>query len=311
MKEIHREDDLLLLARALDSPVRLQIIRLLTQRGKMNLQALAEALGITAGAVTAHIRVLEQAGVVATQSRCARRGSQKICALREDRFLLDIARQQDKADGENAYEAEIPIGSFGRYAAHPTCGLATAERLIGEVDDPRCFDDPQRLSASIVWLFTGFLEYRLPNYLRVSQRARELQISLELSSEAPGTCEDWPSDIHFYLNGVPLGFWTSPGDFGSRRGLYTPEWWPAVFNQYGLLKLLSVNERGSFVDGVKISDVRIGEIGLDYRSDLVFRLEVPGGDAPAGAHVGGMTLFGKNFGNYRQDIRMRMLTGPA
>ncbi len=48
---------------------------------------------------------------------------------------------------------------------------------------------------------------------------------MELSSEVPGTSADWPSDITLAINGNDVGTWTSPGDFGDKRGVFTPDWW--------------------------------------------------------------------------------------
>jgi len=41
----------------------------------------------------------------------------------------------------------------------------------------------------------------------------------------PGTNADWPSDISLWVNDVKIGTWTSPGDYGDRRGVHTPRWW--------------------------------------------------------------------------------------
>ena len=45
---------------------------------------------------------------------------------------------------------------------------------------------------------------------------------MELSSEVPGTNLDWPSDITLWVNDIIVGTWTSPGDYGDKRGVYTP-----------------------------------------------------------------------------------------
>ena len=129
---------------------------------------------------------------------------------------------------------------------------------------------------------------------------------MEISSEAPGVCSDWPSDIHFYINNVNVGSWTSPGDFGDSKGILTPNWWFANWNQYGLLKLLTINSFGTFIDGMKISDVSTTQLQLDYKSQIRLKFAVQE-DA---AHVGGMTLFGSGFGNYSQGIRVRMRYSP-
>ena len=51
---------------------------------------------------------------------------------------------------------------------------------------------------------------------------------------------------------------------------------------------------------MKISDVTINMLHLDYTSSIRFRLAVEE-DA---IHVGGLTLYGKTFGNYAQDIQV-------
>jgi len=214
---------------------------------------------------------------------------------------------QKEAKDTNAYTAEIPIGQYSSYKVQPTCGIATASSIIGEVDDSRYFDSPMRMNAGILWLANGYLEYRVPNYLKAGQNLCELQFSFEISSEAPGTNNQWPSDIVFSLNDKVLGIWTSPGDFGDTKGLYAPDWWPGDWNQYGLLKLLSVTKEGTFIDGVKLSDVTVDDLAIDSRSELKLRLAVKERDGRAG----GLTLFGRHFGNYNQDIVARVCYAEA
>ena len=106
------------------------------------------------------------------------------------------------------------------------------------MDDPRYFEHPDRYNADILWFTRGYVEYAIPNFIPASKKITQITISAELSSEAPGTNNDWPSDISFYLNDIHIGDWTSPGDFGDVKGLLTPDWWYANWNQYGLLKQL-------------------------------------------------------------------------
>ena len=127
-------------------------------------------------------------------------------------------------------------------------------------------------------------------------------MSAEISSEAPGVNEVWPSDISFSINGVLLGKWTSPGDFGNRRGRLNPEWWHDSLNQYGFLKMLTVSKEGTFIDGRKLSDVTPEELSPDVHKGLRLRFSVDSDSE----HVGGMTLFGRSFGNYEKDIEVRM-----
>ena len=299
MRDVSSTSDVLLLCKALSSPTRIQILKLLAERKQLNLNDLAEALEITNGAITQHMKPLFDADLVEFIYASGKRGSQKICILKEHKFMIDVLSEVDQ---NSMYQIEIPVGNFTRYKVYPTCGIATKTAVIGEVDEPRYFDDPEVKEAGILWFTKGFVEYRIPNYLKKSQSMEELQISFEISSEAPGVCPNWPSDIYFSLNNVELGYWTSPGDFGGDiHGIFTPEWWDSNWNSYGLLKLLTITKEGTYIDGGKISDINIDALAIDSDSPIVFRIAVPD-DAK---NVGGATLFGKGFGNYNQDIRVR------
>ena len=127
----------------------------------------------------------------------------------------------------------------------------------------------------------------IPNLLPSATKIDQITVSLEISSEAPGINNDWPSDISILLNDVKIGTWTSPGD-------------------YGLLKMIVINKKGTFVDGLKISNVTINEFNLDYKSTVRFKFEIEE-DAK---NVGGITIFGSEFGNYNQDIKVRIAYSP-
>lgn len=289
--------------KALGSDVRIEILNILLDNNSMSMNELASRLNITNGALTSHIKKLESCGLISISSESAGHGNQKICSVHLDKILIDLERQEDIL---NVYSTDIKVGHYSVYRICPTCGLASDKAIIGEVDDSRYFDHPDRYSADILWFTKGFVEYNIPNFIPSFQKITQLTISAELSSEAPGVNNVWPSDISFYLNDVCIGNWLSPGDFGDSRGLFTPDWWFPNWNQYGLLKLLVINRKGTFIDGLKISDVTIDSFQLDYRSSLRFRLAVDD-DAE---HVGGLTIFGKTFGNYGQDIKVNIHYAP-
>ena len=106
--------------------------------------------------------------------------------------------------------------------------------------------------------------------------------------------------LHFSLNGVEVGKWLAQGDFGRARGTCTPNWWPRDCNQFGVEKTLTVNDKGSFLDGVRVSDITLGDLGLRYGESIRYRLSAP----DSGPNQGGMTLFGSGFGNFGNPIRL-------
>lgn len=303
MMHITSLDEGLEVFKALGSEVRIQILNLLLENKQMSMNQLASRLNITSGALTAHIKKLEGCGLINISSESAAHGNQKMCSVSTNKILVDIEKE---VDYHNAYVTELKVGHYSDRSIYPTCGLATAKALIGETDDQRYFDHPDRFNADILWFTKGYVEYTVPNFIPRNQKITGVSVSCELSSEAPGVNSNWPSDISFSINGIDLGYWTSPGDFGDSKGMLTPDWWPMNWNQYGLLKLLTVTEKGTFIDGLKISDVQIDDLGLKPGSALRLRMSVKE-DA---ANVGGLTIFGKSFGNYGQDIRVALNYAP-
>lgn len=303
MLHIKSLDEGLEIFKALGSNVRVEIIKILRENNGMNMNDLASALNITNGALTGHIKKLEDCGLISISSESAGHGNQKICSVHLDKILIDLDSQEEDA---NVYQTELKVGHYSNYDVYPTCGLASSTSVIGEVDDTRYFAHPDRYAADILWFTRGFVEYIIPNFIPFSQKIDKITISAELSSEAPGVNDVWPSDISFYINDTFIGSWTSPGDFGDVKGIFTPEWWFPNWNQYGLLKLLVINKRGTFIDGLQISNVTIRDLNLTDKSSIRLRMAV-NDDAN---HVGGLTIYGKNFGNYNQDINVRINYSP-
>lgn len=305
MLHVKNLDEGLEIFKALGSELRINIIKLLQENHEMNMNELATSLGITNGALTSHIKKLEESGIIQVMTERGSHGNQKVCKVAVDIIVVDVESEENEED-QNIYNTEVKVGHYSDYDVYPTCGLATSQAIVGEVDDPRYFSHPDRINAGILWFTKGYIEYMIPNLLPSATKIDQITVSLEISSEAPGINNDWPSDISILLNDVKIGTWTSPGDYGDVQGIFTPDWWFPNWNQYGLLKMIVINKKGTFVDGLKISNVTINEFNLDYKSTVRFKFEIEE-DAK---NVGGITIFGSEFGNYNQDIKVRIAYSP-
>lgn len=305
MLHVKNLDEGLEIFKALGSELRINIIKLLQENHEMNMNELATSLEITNGALTSHIKKLEESGIIQVMTERGSHGNQKVCKVAVDKIVVDVESEENEED-QNIYNTEVKVGHYSDYDVYPTCGLATSQAIVGEVDDPRYFSHPDRINAGILWFTKGYIEYMIPNLLPSATKIDQITVSLEISSEAPGINNDWPSDISILLNDVKIGTWTSPGDYGDVQGIFTPDWWFPNWNQYGLLKMIVINKKGTFVDGLKISDVTINEFNLDYKSTVRFKFEIEE-DAK---NVGGITIFGSEFGNYNQDIKVRIAYSP-
>ena len=285
--------------KALASEPRLRILELLKDH-PCNVSEIAEELAMPLSTAHLHITILEQAGLLLTEQKPATRGSQKVCARAYNVITLQFGSSMP--DLQEVLELAMPIGAYVDCQVIPTCGLVSNTAIIGLLDDPASFYEPERLEAQLLWFHQGYVEYRFPYRIPAGKRLDSLHLSFEVCSEAPLHHGTWPSDLTVWVNGVEVGNWTSPADFGGQRGQLTPAWWRSHDTQYGLLKVWQVNGEGSLVDGIKISNVRLQDlqIGGNY---LPIRIGVKE-DA---RHIGGVNLFGSTFGNYPQDIVLRLI----
>lgn len=290
--------------KGLAAPARISVLKLLRRKGALNVKEIGELLNLPQSTVSLSVQLLEEAGLIRTESQRARKGNQKLCTSIYDEVVIMFgdAAEERRNDG---IEVAMPVGLYTACEVSAPCGLCTDEGIIGLLDVPDSFLDPARMKAGLIWFTRGSVEYQFPNNARLDNRdVAELEFSLELSSEMPGTNPDWPSDITITVNGVDIGQWTSPGDFGDRRGVFTPDWWKLKGSQYGMLKRFRVTDEGSFVDGIRMSDICLADLGLDQKHSIRLCLSVRD-DA---RHPGGINIFGKGFGNYDQDIVLRMTT---
>lgn len=279
--------------------MRIRIMELLYKEGDRKMDDIARALKLTNSAVSMHMDKLYEAELIDIQTLPGKRGNCKICKPRYDSLLLDLKPVEENHD---FYEDDIPVGTYHDCRINPTCGIATSKGIIGEFDAPRYFMFPDHYNACVFWFGHGYVTYHLPNHLKAGEKLVKLNLSFEISSECPGYNEDFPSDIYFTVAGHEVGKWISPGDYGARRGRFTPEWWPNGCNQYGLLKTLSITDEGTFIDGGnRISEVTIDDLEIDYTSAITFQIAVPKDTR----NCGGLTLFGNGFGDYDQGIVCR------
>lgn len=292
--ELDISDRSLPVYKALASPVRLNIIQKLSQR-KMSVRELASELGLSSTIVLMHLGKLADAGLIEFE----RDGHTKISRLKVDN--INVRFPQIIYPAFDSYTVQLPVGHFTNYQVEPSCGMAGQDDFIGKVDTPGYFMDPDRIKAGMIWWTAGFVEYQFPNYLTKNDKLEMLDLSMELGSEFPFSNNVWPSDITFSINDQEIGTWTSPGDFSDIRGKYTPAWLPDNVNQYGIMKTVRINHDGSFLDAQPFSDVTLADLD-PYQPTFKVRFAIKE-DAK---NQGGCTIFGKGFGNYDQDIELKL-----
>jgi len=294
----HNLQTLEAVTKALGSETRLEILRFLSAHTCSVLE-IAEALNLPPSTANLHINVLEKAGLIETELRPAIRGLQKVCARSYDRIVIQLPADTEREG--TTVEVSMPIGAFVDIHVTPTCGLIGELGIIGHLDDPGSFYEPERIQAQLLWFRRGYVEYRFPNRLPPNVVLDDIEVSFEVCSEAPLHHAGWPSDVTVWIGDVEIGTWTSPADFGGERGALTPTWWGIQNSQYGLLKVWKVTNNGTYVDGLQVSKVTLHNLSLKPGDPIPVRIGIKDG----ASNIGGMNLFGSKFGNYPQDIVLR------
>ncbi|BCA86718.1 transcriptional regulator [Enterococcus saigonensis] len=282
---------------ALASNTRMEIIRFIGS-GKKSIGEIAQHLKMSNAITTRHVQKMEDAGLLRSERGIGSNRNKKMVFLKVDDIHISFP---EKIYQEfKLHTTDLKIGHFVDFSVSPTCGLATTKNVVGKADDPKYFMDAQRVDASLLWFSEGFVEYKIPNLLKEDQDPELLEISFEIASEFPLSNNIWPSDISIYVNDLKVAVYTVPGNFSDTRGRYTPDWWDDNFSQYGLLKHLRINKLDTGIDGQAYSEITINDLGLTKSPFITLRFAVES-DAK---NKGGLTLFGKGFGNYNQNIRI-------
>ena len=293
------------ISKALSVDLRLKIYEML-QNQEMNINEIASQLEVPISTVSVNVKKLEEADLVESMVYPAEKGgSQKVCRCKYHKIVIDL--QEKNSDTKSDPQAppihetsvNLPIGHFSRFEVSDPCGLASFEKVIGKFDHIPSFFMPERINAQILWFTEGFIEYNFPNEMPNGVKIESIEFSAEICSEAKGFAEKYPSEITLWIDDHEISTWLSPGDFGGKRGQFTPKWWKINSTQYGIWVQWKISPDHIITDGVRL-DKRI-------LSDLSFSspfIKIRMGIKPDAKYKGGMNLFGKQFGNFNRDLQL-------
>jgi len=286
--------------KAIASEPRMQMLELLRKQ-PLNINEISGALGLPQSTVATHIEKLEEAGLLKIEALKAKKGSQKMCAPAYDTFLIKFPETENGQ--QNSLSVEMPIGLFTDFHVRAPCGLCSSSRIIGFLDMSDSFLNPERMAAQILWFSTGYVEYKFPNNsFYESRRIEKIEFCTEISSHTPGSAAECLTDVTLTINNVELGTWVLHADAEDGPGKYTPQWWNQPGSQHGKLTSWTVTSEGSFIGNEKISDVTLSDLSLQEHHSIKVKVSVKE-DAQ---NPCGITLFGKNFGNYPQDLVLKI-----
>lgn len=294
-------DKIVKIARAFASEERLAILKYMLNKS-VSVSMIANELDMPISSVSRHIDVLSDAGLIVISYQPGLKGHTKFCA----QAVLDAKFSLVTKDTENkskSYLIDMPIGMYSACDVSAPCGMVGKDAALGTLDDIKLFYSPTRALAECLWFKSGFVTYLFPTPTEKTQDRHRISFSLEICSDTIYYNNDWPSDITVKINDVEVLTFTSPGNFGGKRGKYTPLYWPITSSQFGQLKKISVDVDGVYLDNVfQHKNLTFADLHLFDGNSIKFEIGV---DKNA-VHCGGISLFGQNFGDFDQAIRMKI-----
>lgn len=295
-------EDIYTVAHALSSRDRLKILQLLVHKS-MNIYTIAKMLNLPKSTVADHIAVLEKAQILFISTQQGPKKHVKMCHKQINELFVSFCSPPHQENTALSHTIEMPVGLFSDIDIHPPCGMYIDghEDLSLKFDSPVDLLHPERSQAELLWFDHGTISYKFPNKC-FKTNLSGLELSFEACSEIIYHKNDWPSDITIFINDIEVLTFESPGDFGGRRGRFSPENWSVQSTQYGLLYKIAVNKDGIFLNDVLFSKKTIDLFALNNSPFIKISFCIKE-DA---VHRGGINLFGKKFGDYEQAINLTL-----
>lgn len=302
--DINKQEDMeiiMKLGKALSNPDCMRIFQVINTK-PMNMIEISRETNLPISSVSNHIDTLKDAQLIFINYQPGVKGHAKICYKQ---IMSANISFPDKKFNESSrlLSYELNVGLFSDCKIKVPCGMAGKEKSI-ILDNPGKFFSPERIEAELLWFSEGYVTYKFPNEIKRNHIAKEITFSMELCSETIYYRDKYPSDITIFINDVEITTWTSPGDFGGRRGTFSPHYWSLNSTQFGILKKFKVNQRGVFVDDILVNNsITINALNLKSRNDVKLTIMIKDN----AEHKGGINIFGKNFGDYNQAIVMTII----
>ncbi len=138
---VERQD----LIKGLASEVRINILKLLRKGGAKNVNQIAEQLALPQSTVSINLKILEDCGLIYTESQRAKKGSQKLCHSAFQEILISFT--EPVAENRDMIEVSMPIGLYTEFEVTSPCGLCSKDGVVGLLDVPDTFLNPDRMKA--------------------------------------------------------------------------------------------------------------------------------------------------------------------
>ncbi len=258
---------------------------------------LTKILDLPISTLVHHLEIMEQAKLIRMGYRNDSKKNLRIVKRNTGDVYIHLYRPVEVSQNTMlTYTQVMPVGSYVDYEGEPLL------YIFNKKVSHNTFS-PERFNSPLVYTQKGIIEYYFDNSAIKTYSVVSMQLSLEICSEFPFYDNQHKSDITFWINGKAITTYTCEGDYGDRRGTLNPEWWPNHSTQYGKLVNILVNKEGVFINGTKqTSKIKINDLNLTNGNKISIKF----GNENTAEYPGGFNVFGKEFGDYPQDIVLQI-----
>ena len=286
------------LGNALASPIRVKILQNIKNNGE-SITNLAKQCYVSFSSIMFHLKLLQEADLIKIVVVEKNNRKQRVVTRAKNFIYLNLCQPIEKSNTLLTYQSSQIVGGYIEAKFGTISGIVTPNNAINIYGNEPFLKE--RFDALLIYTNYGFVTYAFDNNVFKNKSVKEITFRLEICSETSFYNNNYKSDITFSINGIEVGTFTSPGDFGGRKGIYTTINWGLDASQYGQLKSITVNELGTYIDGILINDsIKINQLNLNEDNKVTFKVE----SKENAKNKGGFNIFGKNFGDYNQDIEM-------
>lgn len=293
---VEKRQDLIKVCKALSHDLRLNILNQLLKKPSTITQ-LSKINNIDNSTLLFHLEILENAKLIFCRSKPSSKGKALVFYINFEFVQISVKTANEVIKNEEVQSIGVgnySEGSFNKYM-----------RIISNNDSIVLKDNdvynPLRFTSDLISIDSGYVVYDFSNKICKNHKIESIEFSLEICSESPYYCNDWKSELSFYVNNVLILKYISPGDFGDKRGKLNPDWWDDKYSQYGRLINIKITNENILLNGEKIKQGNfLDNLKLNEGNNLSFKIS----SNDAEKYDGGFNIFGKNFGDYPQDIKM-------
>ena len=114
--------------KAFSSPARVKVLKLLHTKGAMNINDIARTLNLPQSSVSSNVQILEDAGLIRTETQRARKGNQKLCHTLFDEVLV-MFKEDTAPVNSDTVEVAMPLETSFAPLANATLNVRSMRTM--------------------------------------------------------------------------------------------------------------------------------------------------------------------------------------